>query len=124
MVKEIYSLGGFMFYSAEALAEFKLNFPDNWEEVQNKPLKKTGIMLESCQDFLDYLNSLNHCPDICIDYTADDYMEEFYDTTVWCDNIEVRGFFACQPINLEEHWVFEIISQSKWSGMKIIQKFL
>ena len=124
MVKEIYSLGGFMFYSAEALAEFKLNFPDDWEKVQNKPLKKTGIMIDSCQDFLDYLNSLNHCPDICIDYSADVYMEEFYHTTVWCDNIEVRGIFACQSINLEEHWVFEIISQSKWSGMKIIQKFL
>lgn len=40
MVKEIYSLGRYIFYSAEELAEFKLNFPNNWEEVQNKPLKK------------------------------------------------------------------------------------
>ena len=113
-----------MFDSVEALAEFKLNFPDDWEKVQNKPLKKTGIMIDSCQDFLDYLNSLKHCPDICIDYSADVDRWEGYPTTVWCDNIEVLGIFACQPINLEEHWVFEIISQSKWSGMKIIQKFL
>lgn len=132
MVKEIYSLGSYIFYSAEALAEFKLNFPDDWEKVQNKPLKKTGIILESYQDFLDYLNSLNHCPDICIDYSSDvdrweGYVDrwEGYPTTVWCDNIEVRGIFVYQEsLSLEEHWVFEIISQSKWSGMKIIQKFL
>ena len=124
MVKELYSCGGYTFNSAKDFAEFKTEFSEYWEDVKDSPLKKTGIMLESCQDFLDYLNSLNHCPDICIDYIADEYMEEFYHTTVWCDNIEVCGFFACQPINLEEHWVFEIISQSKWSGMKIIQKFL
>ena len=114
-----------MFYSAEALAEFKLNFPDDWEKVQNKPLKKTGIMLESCQDFLDYLNSLNHCPDICIDYSADVDRWEGYPTTVWCDDIEVRGIFSYQKsLTLAEHWVFKIVTQSKWSGMKIIQKCL
>ena len=118
MMKEIYSIGGFYFYSAKEVAEFKTQETEYWEQVKHLPLKKRGIMLESLDNFLDYLNSLEHCPDICIEYSADDYMEEFYHTTVWCDNLEVRG------INLEEHWVFEIISQSKWSGMKIIQKFL
>ena len=124
MMKEIYSIGGFYFYSAKEVAEFKTQETEYWEQVKHLPLKKRGIMIDSCQDFLDYLNSLNHCPDICIEYSADDYMEEFYHTTVLCDNLEVRGIFACQSLNLEEHWVFEIISQSKWSGMKIIQKFL
>ena len=91
MIKEIYSLGRYLFYSAEELAEFKLNFPNNWEEVQNMPLKKAGIILKSHQDFLDYLNSLNHCPDICIDYSPDGHMWEDYPTTVWCDDIEVCG---------------------------------
>ena len=125
MVKEIYSLGGFRFYSAEELAEFKLNFPDEWEKVQNEPLKKSGIMLKSSQDFLDYLNSLNHCPDICIDYTAGFGMCEGYPTTVWCDDLEVLGIFSYQEsLTLAEHWVFKIVAQSKWSGMKLSQKCL
>ena len=125
MVKDIYSLGGYIFYSAEELAEFKLNFPDNWEEVQNEPLKKCGIMIESSQDFLDYLDSLDHCPDIRIDYSANGDRWEGYPTTVWCDDIEVRGIFSYQDsLILEEHWAFKIITQSKWSGMKIWQKCL
>ena len=125
MVKEIYSLGRYIFYSAEELAEFKLNFPDEWEEVQNEPLKKRGIRIDSYQDFLDYLDSLDHCPEICIDYSANGDRCEGYPTTVWCDGIEVRGIFSCQDsLILEEHWAFKIITQSKWSGMKIWQKCL
>ena len=121
MVKEIYSLGRYIFYSAEQLAEFKLNFPDEWEKVQNEPL----IMIESSQEFLDYLNSLNHCPDILIDYSPDGHMWEGYPTTVWCDDIEVCGIYSCQDsLTLADHWVFKIVSQSKWSGMKIWQKCL
>ncbi len=123
MVKDLYSLDGYIFYSANDLAEFKLNFTDAWEQVKDKPLKKCGIVLKSHQDFLDYLNSLNHCPDIWIDYSAHGIMCEGYPTTVWCDNLEVRGIFQYQEsLYLEDHWVFKIVSQSKWSGMKIWQK--
>ena len=125
MVKEIYSLGGFCFYSAKELAEFKIQEPEYWEQVSNLPLKKTGLKVDSYQDFLDYLNSLKQEPDICLAYLVDNVRWYGYITTVWCNGLEVLGIFGHHDSeDIKDHLVFEIISQSKWSGMEIRQECL
>lgn len=122
MVKEIYSLGGF---SAKELADFKVQEQEYWEHVYNLPLKKVGLQVDSYQDFLDYLDSLKQEPDICLAYRADNVRGYGYTTTVWCNGLEVRGIFGYhESEDIKDHLVFEIISQSKWSGMEIRQKCL
>ena len=119
MVKELYSLGGYCFYSAKELAEFKTN-EEYWQEVKHLPLFLSGLSLESYQDFLDYLDSLEKQPEICLAYRADNARGHGYYTTVWCNNLEVRGIFGYHDNdNIKDHLVFEMVSQSKWAGMKI-----
>ena len=122
MVKEIYSIGGFYFYSAREVAEFKTNYPSEWGSIKNKPLKKSGLSLDTYQDFLDYLDSLDKEPDICLAYRADNARGYGYYTTVWCNGLEIRGIFGyLDSNNLEEHLLFEIVAMSKWHGLKIRQ---
>ena len=123
MVKEIYSLGGFMFYSAEALAEFKLNFSDEWETVKDRPLRLSGLSMRY-DDFVDYLDSLQKMPDICLAYRADNARGYGYYTTVWCNGLEVRGIFGyLESNNIKDHLVFEMVAMSKWHGMEIRQNY-
>ena len=120
MVKEIYTLGGYNFYSAKELAEFKINFPEYWEEVKTRPLKKSGLQVESLQDFVDYIDSLKKRPDICLAYRADNARGHGYYTTLWCNGIEIRGIFGYHDNdNIKNHLVFDIIAMSKWAGMEI-----
>ena len=122
MVKELYSVGGFMFESAKDLADFKIHYPSEWSSVKNKPLKKSGISLDEYQDFVDYLDSLQIEPDICLAYRADNARGYGYYTTVWCNGLEIRGIFGyLDSNNLEEHLLFEMVAMSKWHGMKIRQ---
>ena len=120
MVKEIYSIGGFYFYSAKEVAEFKTQEQEYWEEVKNLPLKKSGIKVETYQDFIDYLDSLEKQPDICLAYRFDNARWYGYTTTVWVNGLEVRGIFGyLESNNIEDHLVFEMVSLSKWKGMKV-----
>lgn len=122
MVKEIYTLGGYNFYSAKELADFKINFPEYWEEVKNKPLKKSGLEVQTYQDFVGYLDSLERQPDICLAYKSDNARGHGYYTTLWCDGLEIRGIFGYHDDDdIHKHLVFEITSMSKWAGMKIRQ---
>lgn len=122
MVKEIYTLGGFYFYSAKEVAEFKINFPEFWEKVSHLPLKKSGLLVETYQDFVDYLDSLQKQPDICLAYSFDNARWYGYTTTVWVNGLEVRGIFGYLESNdIEDHLVFEMVAMSKWHGMKIRQ---
>ena len=120
MVKEIYSLGGYYFYSAKELAEWKLQFPDEWEIIKDKPLKKRGLSMKY-NDFVDYLDSLQNTPDICLAYRADNARGHGYFTTVWINGLEIRGIFGyLDSDDLEEHYLFEMIAMSKkWNGLKI-----
>ena len=122
MVKEIYSIGGFYFYSAKEVAEFKLQEQEYWEEVKNLPLKKRGLKVDTYQDFLDYLDSLKQQPDICLAYRFDNARWYGYCTTVWVNGLEVIGIFGyLDSNNIEEHSLFNVIAQSKWAGMKVRQ---
>jgi len=122
MVKEIYSIGGFMFYSAKEVAEFKIQEPEYWQEVKHLPLKKSGIQVENYQDFVDYLNSLEKMPDICLAYSFDNARWYGYTTTVWCNGLEVRGIFGYHDSNnIKDHLVFEMVAMSKWRNLKIRQ---
>lgn len=122
MVKEIYSIGGFNFYSAKEVAEFKTQETEYWEQVKNLPLKKRGIKVDTYQDFVDYIDSLQKMPDICLAYTFDSARWYGYHTTVWINGLEVRGIFGyLESNNIDEHLVFEMVSLSKWRGMKIRQ---
>ena len=122
MVKEIYSIGGFMFYSAKELAEFKTREKEYWEEVKHLPLKKSGLQVKSYQDFVDYLDSLEKEPDICLSYKFDNVRWYGYCTTVWCNGLEIRGIFGYHDSDtIKDHIVFEIVGLSKWAGMKIRQ---
>ena len=124
MVKEIYSIGGFYFYSAKEVAEFKTQEPEYWEEVKHLPLKKRGIQVETYQDFVDYIDSLEKMPDICLAYKYDNARGYGYYTTVWCNGLEIRGIFGyLESNNLEDHLVFEIMSLSKWKEIKIRQNY-
>ena len=123
MINTIYSIGGFMFYSAKELAEFKRNFPNEWEVVKDKPLKLSGLSMEY-SDFLDYLNSLQNMPDICLAYQADNARGHGYYTTVWCNGLRINGIFGYHESDvISEHFLFDMISQSKWAGMKIRQNY-
>ena len=122
MVKEIYSIGGFYFYSAKEVAEFKTQEPEYWEEVKHLPLKKRGIQVETYQDFVDYIDSLQKMPDICLAYSFDNARWYGYTTTVWVNGLEVRGIFGYHDSNdIKDHLVFEMVSMSKWHGMKVRQ---
>ena len=122
MVKELYSVGCFSFDSAKDLAEFKINFPNEWESVKNKALRKSTLKVDDLQDFVDYLDSLQNQPDICLAYQADRARGHGYYTTVWCNGLEVRGIFGYHDSDdIKDHLVFEIMSLSKWKGMKIRQ---
>ena len=124
MVKEIYSLAGFNFYSAKELAEFKIQFPHEWESVKHMSLKLSGICISNYDEFVDYLDSLQTMPDICLAYRADNARGYGYYTTVWCNGLEIRGIFGYHDSNnIKDHLVFEMVSQSKWAGMKIRQNY-
>lgn len=123
MVNEIYSIGGFMFYSAKELAEFKVQECEYWEQVKHLPLKKSGLQVTTYQDVVDYLDSLQKMPDICLAYRFDNARWYGYYTTVWIDGLEVRGVFGYHDSNdISQHLLFEIISMTKWAGMEIRQK--
>ena len=120
MVNTIYSCGGYSFYSAKELAEFKINYPNEWDSIKNIPLKKSGIQMDEYQDFVDYLDSLEKEPDICLAYRADNARGHGYYTTVWCNSLEIRGIFGYHDSdNIKDHLVFEMLSLSKWKEMKI-----
>ena len=121
MINTIYSIGGFNFYSAKEVAEFKLQFPSEWELVKDKPLKLSGLSM-TYQDFVDYLDSLEKMPDICLAYRADNARGYGYYTTVWCNSLEIRGIFGyLDSNNISDHLVYEMVALSKWKGMKIRQ---
>ena len=122
MVKEIYSLGGYCFYSAKDLADFKIQFPDEWELMKDSPLRLSGLSMSSYDDFPDYLDSLENMPDICLAYRADNARGHGLYTSLWINGLEVRGIFGYYESDLISELVDEIdqfISQSKWAGMKI-----
>ncbi len=120
MVKEIYSCGGYMFNSANELAEFKIQFPDEWEAVKDRPLRKSMLRMDNYQDFVDYIDSLQSMPDICLAYRYDNARGYGYYTTVWCNSLEIRGIFGYHDSdNIKDHLVFEMLSLSKWKEMKI-----
>lgn len=122
MVNKIYSLGGFNFTSAKDLADFKINFPNEWEVVKEKPLRLSILNMDSYQDFVDYLDSLQSMPDICLAYRADNARGYGFYTTLWINGLEIRGIFGYLDSNaLEEHLVYEMIAMSKWNGLKIRQ---
>ena len=124
MVKEIYSLAGFNFYSAKELAEFKTQFPSEWELVKNSPLKLRGLKVDNYQDFVDYIDSLGKMPDICLAYRADNARGHGYYTTLWLNGLEIRGVFGYhESDNIEDNFVFEMVAMSKWHGMKIRQNY-
>ena len=124
MVKDIYSIGGFLFYSAKEVAEFKEQEPEYWEEVKHLPLKKMGIKLDTYQDFVDYLDSLAKQPDICLAYSFDNARWYGYYTTLWVNGLEIRGIFGYHDSdNISDHLVFEILSLTKWSDIKIRQNY-
>ena len=124
MVKEIYSCGCFNFTSAKDLADFKINYPSDWEVVKEKPLRLSMLRMDELQDFVDYIDSLQTMPDICLAYQADNARGHGYYTTVWCNGLEIRGIFGYHESDaLEEHLVYEMIAMSKWNGLKIRTNF-
>ena len=124
MVNTIYSCGGFNFDSAKDLAEFKINFPNEWEVVKNKPLRLSILEMDSLQDFVDYIDSLQKMPDICLAYRADNARGHGYYTTVWVNGLEIRGIFGYLDSDIiSNHLVFEMISLTKWSDIKIRQNY-
>ena len=124
MVKEIYSIGGFMFYSAKEVAEFKIQEEEYYNEVKHLPLKKSGLLIETYQDFVDYLDSLQQKPDICLAYKADNARGYGYYTTLWCNNLEIRGIFGYhESDNIKDHMVFDVVAMSKWHGMEVRQNY-
>ena len=124
MVNTIYSLGGFNFTSAKDLADFKINFPNEWEVVKEKPLRLSILNMDSYQDFVDYLDSLQSMPDICLAYRADNARGHGYYTTVWCNGLEIRGIFGYHDSDIiSNHLVYEMMSLSKWKETKIRQNY-
>ena len=121
MVKELYSCGGYIFNSANDLAEFKIQFPEEWELMKDSPLRLRGLCMDY-DDFVDYLNSLQNKPDICLAYRADNARGHGLYTTMWINGLEVRGIFGYYESDDIYELVDEVdqfISQSKWAGMKI-----
>ena len=122
MVKELYSCGCFTFESANELAEFKIQFPDEWEAVKDRPLRLSMLRMDELQDFVDYIDSLQVEPDICLAYRADNARNYGYYTTVWCNGLEIRGIFGYLDSDIiSNHLVYEMIAMSKWHGLKIRQ---
>ena len=122
MVNTIYSCGCFSFDSAKDLADFKTNFPNEWEVVKTKALKLSMLSMDSYQDFVDYIDSLDKMPDICLAYRHDNARNYGYYTTVWCNGLEIRGIFGyLESNNIKDHLVFEMVAMSKWHGMEIRQ---
>ena len=123
MVKELYSCGCFTFESAKDLADFKINYPNEWDSVKHCTLRKSALSIETYQDFVDYLDSLDKMPDICLTYKFDNVRWYGFNTTVWCNGLEIRGIFGYhESSTIEDHLVFEIVGLSKWAGMEIRQK--
>ena len=113
-----------MFYSAKEVAEFKTQEQEYWEEVKHLPLKKRGLVIENYPEFVDYLDSLEKEPDICLAYRFDNARWYGYYTTVYINGLEIRGIFGYHDSNnISEHFLFEMVSQSKWAGMKIRQNY-
>ena len=124
MVNTIYSCGGYRFNSAKELAEFKTQFPEEWELMKDSPLRLSGLSMFSYQDFVDYIDSLQKEPDMCLAYRADNARGYGYYTTVWIDGLEIRGIFGyLESDNLKDHLVFEMMSLTKWSNTKIRQNY-
>ena len=120
MVKELYSCGCFTFESAKDLADFKINYPNEWDSVKRFPLRKSTLKVDDLQDFLDYIDSLGKMPDICLAYRHDNARNYGYYTTVWCNGLEIRGIFGyLESEDLEDHLVFEMVAMSKWRNMKV-----
>ena len=120
MVTEIYSLGGYYFYSAKELAEFKIQEPEYWESIKHLPLKKRGILIENYNEFVDYLDSLDKKPDICLTYHFDNARGYGLYTTLWCNSLEILGIFRyLESNNTKDHLVYDMIALSKWKGLKI-----
>ena len=123
MVKELYSCGGFTFESAKDLADFKVNSTE-WDSVKHLPLKKVGLQVENYNDFVDYLDSLQSKPDICLAYRADNARGYGYYTTVWVNGLEIRGIFGYHDDDdIKDHLVYEMMSLSKWKETKIRQNY-
>ena len=114
-----------MFYSAKELAEFKIQFPKEWEAVKDRPLKLSGVCMDY-DDFVDYIDSLQSMPDICLAYRADNARGHGLYTTMWINGLEVRGIFGYYESDSIYELVDEVdqfISQSKWNGLKIRTNF-
>ena len=114
-----------MFHSAKELAEFKIQFTDEWESVKDSPLKLSGLSMRY-DDFVDYLNDLQNQPDICLAYRADNASGHGLYTTLWIGGLEIRGIFgyyASDDIYQLVDEVDQFINQSKWAGMKIRQNY-
>ena len=78
----------------------------------------------SYQDFVDYIDSLQQMPDICLAYRADNARGHGYYTTVWVNGLEIRGIFGDLDSDIiSNHLVFEMISLTKWSDIKIRQNY-
>ena len=125
MVNKIYSLGGYNFHSAKDLADWKLNFPSDWEGVKNIPLRLSGISMQY-DDFVDYLNSLQNMPDICLAYRADRARGHGLYTSLWINGLEIRGIFGYHDsdnVYKLVDFIDQLINQSKWAGMKIRRNY-
>ena len=123
MVKEIYSIGGFFFYSAEELAEFEfsISYPSDWEVVKGKPLRLSGLCMQY-DDFVDYLDSLQTQPDICLAYKSDRARGHGFYTALWVNGLKIHGIFGYHESDSLNELVDEVdqfVSLSKWAGMKI-----
>ena len=124
MVKEIYSCGCLNFTSAKDLEDFKNNYPSDWEVVKNKPLRKSMIAVDNYNDFVEYIDSLQTMPDICLAYRHDNASNYGYYTTVWCNGLEIQGIFGyLESEDIKDHLVFEMMSLSKWKETKIRQNY-
>ena len=124
MVNTIYSCGGYRFNSAKELAEFKTQFPEEWELMKDSPLRLSGLSMFSYQDFVDYIDSLQKEPDMCLAYRADNARGYGYYTTLWVNGLEIRGIFGyLESNNIQDHLVFEMVAMSKWQNMKIRQNY-
>ena len=122
MVNKIYSLGGYNFHSAKELAEFKSNFPSDWEVVKDSPLHLSGLSMEEYQDFVDYLDNLPYMPDICLAYKVDRARGHGLYTSIWINALEIRGIFGyhnSDNVNGLVDEIDQLINQSKWAALKI-----
>ena len=125
MVNTIYSCGGYRFESAKDLADFKIQFPDEWKLVKDSPLKLSGLYVSSYDELIDYLNSLQDMPDIYLAYQVDRARGYGFYTRLWVNGLEVNGIFGYYESNSILEMVDEVdqfVSQSKWNGLKIRTK--